>query len=72
MVIEAKVKKWGNSLAIILPKEIVERKQIHEEDSLLVFDVVKDIDISESFGALKGKFKHTAQELKDMAREGWD
>lgn len=70
MAIEVTVRKWGNSLGIILPKELVEQKRIKEDEKILV-DVVKEADLSHFYGSLKGKLKLGGQELKDMAREGW-
>lgn len=47
-----KVKKWGNSLGIIIPKKIVEKLGLSEED-------IADIDIEKKerisgFGLCKG------------------
>ena len=72
MVIEVQVKKWGNSLGVILPKEIIEQKHLKEDDKIVLLDVVKEGNLSKSFGALKGKLHLSGQELKDMARKGWN
>ena len=72
MVIEVQVKKWGNSLGVILPKEIIEQKHLKEDDRIVLLDVVKEGNLSKSFGALKGKLHLSGQELKDMARKGWN
>jgi len=71
MITEVTAKKWGNSLGVVLPKEWVEKEHIHEGDSLFI-QVVKEVDISKSFGMLKGKIKMSGQEFKDMVREGWE
>lgn len=62
------VKKWGNSMGIVLPKELVRKEHLKENDAVLV-DVVKEADLSDLFGSLKRKL--TGQEFKDMVREGW-
>ncbi|MBN1385740.1 AbrB/MazE/SpoVT family DNA-binding domain-containing protein [Candidatus Woesearchaeota archaeon] len=71
MAIEVEVKKWGNSLGIVLPKEFVLDKGIHAEQKILI-EVTPRLDISRLFGRLKLKRKMTGQEFKDMVREGWN
>jgi antitoxin component of MazEF toxin-antitoxin module len=69
MAIELEVKKWGNSMAVILPKELVNQKHIKEHEKIFI-DVVKKVDLTKVFGTLK--LSKSGQELKDMVREGWD
>jgi len=71
MTTEVTVRKWGNSLGVILPKELVEKRHLKENDKIVLIDVVKEVDLTNIFGSLKGKLKLSGQELKDMAREGW-
>ncbi len=70
MVTEAVVKKWGNSLGVILPKELIDFQHLRENDKVLVH-VIKETDLSDIFGSLKGKVTMSGQQFKDMAREGW-
>ena len=68
----ARPRKWGNSLGITIPKEIVEEENITLKDELVV-DIRKKGDISEIrelFG--KFKFKKSAQQIKDEMRKGWE
>jgi len=65
----AKVRKWGSSLGIVLPKKIVEEKKLKENDEISI-EVVKEADLSKVYGSLD--FKKTTQELKDEARKGWE
>ncbi|MFH1409810.1 MAG: AbrB/MazE/SpoVT family DNA-binding domain-containing protein [Nanoarchaeota archaeon] len=69
MAAEAIVRKWGNSLGIILPKEFVEQKKIKENEKVQI-EVVKKANISHLFGSLKTKM--TGQQFKDQVREGWE
>ncbi|MBI4918501.1 hypothetical protein HY837_01115 [archaeon] len=69
VAIEVKIKKWGNSMGVILPKELVKEKKLKENQKILI-QIVEKADLSDIFGSLK--FKKSAQELKDEAREGWD
>ena len=68
---EVVVKKWGNSLGVILPKDMVEKQHLKEEDRIIV-NVVKEADLTKMYGSLKGKIKMSGQQFKDMAREGWN
>ena len=71
MEIKTIAKRWGNSIGVILPKEIVEAKRIRENDVIKI--EIKNRPLAkEFFGRFKGKFKHSTQELKDEARRGWD
>ena len=69
MTIEVTVRKWGNSLGVILPKEIVEKEGLKENKKILL-DIAKKADISHLFGFLDRKM--SGQEFKDMVRKGWD
>ncbi len=62
------VKEWGNSLGIIIPKEIVRQEHIKPKDEVVV-DIKKKKDLMKLFGSLK--LKRTAQEMKDEGRKGW-
>ena len=71
-MIEAKlkIKKWGNSLGIILPTNIVRKKNL-KEGSTIEFLVPegKNVDLEKVFGTFK--FKKSAQQMKDEMKEAW-
>ena len=71
MEIQVKTRKWGNSLGVILPKEFVQKEDIKENQEIRMIATKKG-DLSNIFGALKGKIKMSGQEFKDKAREGWN
>ena len=71
MAIEVKIKKWGNSLGVILPKEVVDKEKFKENEKVMI-NIVKEADLSDIFGSLKGKIKMSGQKMKNLAREGWD
>ena len=71
MEIKTKAKKWGSSLGVILPKSIVDKSNIRENDEIRIEIKTNQID-KEFFGRFPRKSKRTAQELKDEARKGWD
>ena len=71
MEVVGKVRKWGNSLGVVLPKDFVKEQKLEEGDEVIV-SRKKQVDLKPLFGLLKGsKIKMTAQEFKDEARKGW-
>ncbi|MBS3077490.1 AbrB/MazE/SpoVT family DNA-binding domain-containing protein [Candidatus Pacearchaeota archaeon] len=71
MEIKVTAKKWGSSLGVVLPKEIVEAKRIKENKEIII--EVKDVrpKAGELFGLLKG-WEKSGQEIKDEMRKGWE
>ncbi|MBS3077287.1 hypothetical protein J4233_03365 [Candidatus Pacearchaeota archaeon] len=69
MAIEVKLKKWGNSMAIIVPSAIIEKKGLKENDTILI-EVFKEANFSKIAGLIK-KRKMSGQEFKDLVRKGW-
>lgn len=68
MATEVTVKRWGNSMGIVLPKDLVEKMDIKENVNIMI-DIVKESDISNLFGTLTRKM--SGQSFKDMVRDGW-
>jgi len=68
MKVSARVRKIGNSLGIIIPREEVDMDNIKEGD-LVEVEVLRCINVKEMFGSVK--FRKTAQELKDEMRREW-
>ncbi len=67
--IETKVKRWGNSLAVIIPSHVAEAGKIKEDDTIRLL-VVPDSRkvLKETFGMLKGKLIKSGQQMKDELR----
>ena len=67
MEVRATLRRWGNSLGIVIPKDVVVREGLKEGDELEV--KIRRIPSLESlFG--KYRFKNL-QEIKDELRKGW-
>lgn len=64
-----KIKRWGNSLGIVLPKKIVEEQGLEEGEEVII-QVFRPLDLTEVFGTLKADIN--SQEMKDEARKNWD
>lgn len=66
--VETITRKWGNSLGIAIPKEVVEAEHLAENQRILI-EIKKVADVRRLRGLLK--FKKTTQKLKDEMRAGW-
>ncbi len=67
MEIITKPKQWGNSLGIILPKELVQKEKISLETEIVVH-IKKENPLQEVSGMLK-KWKIDSQKIKDELRK---
>lgn len=63
------VKKWGSSMAVILPQEIVKGQNIKVGDEVAI-NIFKKGDLTDIFGTLKTKL--AGQKFKDLARKDWE
>lgn len=70
MEITTRARKWGNSLAVILPKMLAEAEKIKENDELKL-EIKKRPLAGELFGKFPRKTKKSAQEIKNEMRKGW-
>lgn len=68
MRMNARIRRIGNSLGIIIPREEVDRKKLKEGD-LVEVEVLRRVSTKEMFGSIK--FRKTAQEMKDELRREW-
>ena len=71
MEVKTRAKKWGSSLAVILPKMVVQASRIRENDEI-VLEVKHPVLCSELFGKFPRRSRRTAQQLKEDARRGWE
>jgi len=67
--IETIARKWGDSIAVIIPKNIVESEKIRPQTKIKI-KFVREDDLSDLFGKLKTK--KTPQQLKNEGRDGWE
>lgn len=70
-MIACKTKQWGNSIGIVIPKNVAKEKGIQAEDDVLV-EIEKKSEkqtvLQELAGTLKAK-KSVEQILKEVRRE---
>ena len=69
IILEVRVtlRRWGNSLGIVIPKDVVVREGLKEGDELEV-KIRRIPSLKSLFG--KYRFKNL-QEIKDELRKGW-
>ena len=67
---KAKIKQWGNSLGIVIPKDIVIKEDLKPEDEVQI-SVKKRKNLKGFFG--KGReLKIDSQKMKDESRKIWE
>ncbi len=66
---EVKTRKWGSSIGVVLPKEIVDEVGIKPDETIRI-DVRKPVKVKDVFGMFP-EWKRPTQEIKDEARAGW-
>ena len=62
-------RRWGNSIGVILPKDIVEKEHIKENMEINILISKKSNVLNETFGRLKGKLKKPSQQMKDELKK---
>ena len=66
---EIVARRWGDSIAVIIPSEITKAERIKPNDKISII-IEREDDLSGLFG--KFKTKKSPQELKDASRKGWE
>jgi len=66
---ETTIRKWGNSLGITLPKDVVEIENIRENEKIRILIMKQNNLLKETFGVLKDKLKNSSQQLKNEIRK---
>ena len=68
MQAKSKLKRWGNSFGVVVPKEVVEKEGLKEGEEVEI-SVRRASDIRQLFG--KYPFKNL-QLQKERMRKGWE
>ena len=71
--IKTKVKKWGNSFGIVIPKEIINREGLKEEKEVFItIQQKRYTTVGDIMGILKRKSKKSTQKIMDeIDKELW-
>ena len=68
--IETMARRWGNSIGIALPKEVIEKANIKANKQLIIFIPEKTVNLAKVFGTLS--IDEPTQAILDKIRESED
>ena len=63
-------KKWGNSMGLVIPAEVVKKERIRPGDAVELVVRRRGPRLEELGGTLK--LRHTLEDLLRETEEGWD
>jgi len=66
--VKSKLRRWGNSLGIVIPQNAIEIAKVKEGDEINVFLQEEKSDLKSIFGKLR-KWKIDPQKFKDEIRK---
>ena len=66
--VKSKLRRWGNSLGIVIPQNAIEIAKVKEGDEINVFLQEEKSDLKSIFGKLR-KWKIYPQKFKDEIRK---
>jgi len=65
-----KVRKWGNSFGVILPKSIVDKQDIKDGMEIeIIVEAKNKTKVKDVFGILKGKLKRPEKSTQEIMNE---
>lgn len=70
MEIATHLKRWGNSLGVIIPMEEIKIRNLQEGEEIII-TIEKRKKMKELFGSLKD-WKINSQKIKDELRDEWE
>ncbi len=67
-IVQNELKKWGNSIAVVIPKETVEKEHLKEGEQVTLIIVKESKNVlKKTFGTFK--FNKSGQQMKDEIRK---
>ncbi len=75
-----KLQKWGNSLGVRIPKSIIEKINLEENDELIIeqqdgkiviFPAKKKLSLSEMMNKVTSSNQHSEDDFKSEGKEVW-
>jgi antitoxin component of MazEF toxin-antitoxin module len=69
--IESKLREWGRSIGVVIPKEKIKEENLKEGDKVKILILKEKNPIKETFGIAKLK-RSTEEMLKESDEECWD
>ena len=66
---ETKLRAWGNSIGLVIPKEDVRKENLHPDQKVkVIITPIESVKVKDIFGKLKLK-KNTEQIMKETDKE---
>lgn len=76
--IKTKIKKWGNSFSVIIPKDIINREGLKEDNEVFItvqpkkYTTVGDLmEMAKKFKLKRKSTKSTQEIMDEIDREFW-
>jgi ABC-type proline/glycine betaine transport system substrate-binding protein len=70
--VETVAKKWGNSIGLIIPKDVADKKGI-KENTKVRFAILENSKVGgKLFGLLSGWKEPTNKIMREIRKDGWD
>ena len=70
--IVSKTKKWGTSLAFVIPKDVVVKKHLKPNQEIKVLLEEDNSTLERTFGILRGKIKESTEDImREIDEELW-
>lgn len=63
--IKVKTRKWGNSIGIIIPKEVVKREKLKSGQEISILILKNSGILKRTFGSMRDRIKEPTQRIMD-------
>jgi antitoxin component of MazEF toxin-antitoxin module len=63
--IKVKTRKWGNSIGIIIPKEVVKKEKIKPRQEVSILLIKNSNALKKTFSTMKDRIKEPTQRIMD-------
>ncbi|MBO3753828.1 MAG: AbrB/MazE/SpoVT family DNA-binding domain-containing protein [Candidatus Brockarchaeota archaeon] len=63
--IKVKTRKWGNSIGIIIPKEVVKREKLKSGQEISILILKNSGILKRTFGSMRDRIKKPTQRIMD-------
>lgn len=70
--LKTEVKKWGNSLGLVIPKDLAKKEGLKPNQKITVLLIKRTNVLKETFGTLKKWKKPTQQIMDETDKELYD
>jgi antitoxin component of MazEF toxin-antitoxin module len=64
-VVKSVAKKWGNSMGIVIPVDVVKKEKIKDGEEVEIIIMKSDNTLRKLFGLMKNEWKEPTQKIKD-------